>query len=82
MLTKLPWSMGHLVQIEMLDVTHNNLIVPPRSAQNMGVPAMLKWLRDNAKTGKNQRVTGLGLKSHSDATKGSDASYRQAGSNR
>jgi Leucine-rich repeat (LRR) protein len=48
-LSRLPWSMGYLVQIEILDVSHNNLIIPPRSAINMGTPAMLRWLRENEK---------------------------------
>ena len=49
-LSRLPWSMGYMIQIEFLDVRDNNLIIPPRSACNMGTPAMLKWLRDNAKS--------------------------------
>jgi hypothetical protein len=77
-LSRLPWNLGYLVQIEILDVSHNNLIVPPRSAVNMGTPAILKWLRENRKEGSGQRITGLGMKTHSEADKANEKGYSAA----
>lgn len=49
MMTELPWEMGHLLQITILDVSHNPLVVPPRDIQNKGTHAILRWLKENEK---------------------------------
>lgn len=60
MLTELPWEMANLSALNILDVGHNPLIIPPRSAIQKGTQEVLLWLKKNEKEGRKSKVSGLG----------------------
>jgi Leucine-rich repeat (LRR) protein len=59
---ELPWEMGNLTVLNILDVGHNPLIIPPRPVINKGTTEVLLWLKKNEKEGRKTKVTGLSQK--------------------
>ena len=50
MLTELPWELGQLDKnLNILDVGHNPLIIPPRPVINKGTAEIVAWLKKNEK---------------------------------
>jgi hypothetical protein len=49
-LSSLPWELGSLPKLEVMDISHNPLVIPPPDVLNRGTPAVLAWLRKNEKT--------------------------------
>jgi hypothetical protein len=48
--SSLPWELGSLPKLEVMDISHNPLVIPPPDVLNRGTPAVLAWLRKNEKT--------------------------------
>jgi hypothetical protein len=42
--------LGGLAKLEVMDISHNPLVIPPPDVLNRGTPAVLAWLRKNEKT--------------------------------
>jgi len=64
MITEVPWEFGELENtLNILDISHNPVVIPPKPEINKGVKAMLGWLKKNEKEGRKAKVSGLGLKS-------------------
>ena len=65
MITELPWEIGGM-QLNILEVSHNPLVIPPTSVVNRGTAAILEWLKKNEKTGRSGKVSGLGITPNND----------------
>jgi len=62
MLTELPWDLARLESsLNVLELGHNPLVIPPRPIINRGTPEVLKWLKQNEKEGRKAKVSGLGI---------------------
>jgi len=55
--------LGGLTQyLNILEVGHNPLVIPPRPVVNKGTAEILQWLKKNEKEGRKGKVSGLGIK--------------------
>ena len=59
---ELPWEMANLSSLNILEVSHNPLIIPPRPVVNKGTQEILGWLKNNEKQGRKSKTSGLGQK--------------------
>lgn len=62
MITELPWEVGSLDRLTVLDLSHNPTVIPPKPVLNKGTPAVLAWLKRNEREGRKAKVLGLTLK--------------------
>jgi len=61
MLTELPWELGGLDRnLNILEIGHNPLVIPPSNVVNKGTPEILEWLKKNEKEGRRGKASGLG----------------------
>jgi hypothetical protein len=54
--------MANLNALNILEVSHNPLIIPPRPVVNKGTQEILQWLKKNEKEGRKSKASGLGQK--------------------
>jgi len=62
MMKELPFELGQLERVKMLEVSHNPLLIPPQPIVAKGADAILDWLRKNEQRGKKVKASGLGTR--------------------
>lgn len=62
MIQEIPWGLGNLRDVlTQMNVDHNPIVVPPKAILTKGTQTILIWLSKNEATGRQAKVSGLGM---------------------